>query len=362
MKSPSTYDSAGTSITQTVCMVHDALGRLVLVGNAAPCSGGPDALACRTEAAVTSVVARFEYDAMNRRVARTDGATGKKTYFSFLPGGETMGEYERTGVPASPWRTVREYVWLDGRPVAQEEHPGASERYTYAVHVDHIGLPRALTNSSGQTVWQATARPYGDIGETTFTDSVSGRTVVTNLRLPGQYDERLLASVGLQGPYYNWNRWYLPSLGRYLELDPIAKAGGFNGFYGPNWYGYAEGNPLRYTDPWGLWYLDLNLSGGWFGVGGTFGIMLDSKESSFHVYGGGGFMIPGVGGSITWSPGSVSPGWNFGLQGQAGPAGQVGYALDGGWFWEAGIGWPPGASLTGYYVSRELMKPEEKCR
>jgi hypothetical protein len=26
--------------------------------------------------------------------------------------------------------------------------------------------------------------------------------VVTNLRLPGQYDERLLASVGLQGPYY----------------------------------------------------------------------------------------------------------------------------------------------------------------
>ncbi len=197
----------------------------MLVGNAAPGSGGPDALACRTEAAVTSVVARFEYDAMNRRVARTDGATGKKTYFSFLPGGETMGEYERTGVPASPWRTVREYVWLDGRPVAQEEHPSDAERNTYAVHVDSIALPRALTNSSGQTVWQATARPYGDIGETTFADSVSGRTVVTNLRLPGQYDERLLAAVGLQGPYYNWNRWYLPSTGRYLEFDPIAIGG-----------------------------------------------------------------------------------------------------------------------------------------
>ena len=130
LSSISTYDAAGTSITQTVCMVHDALGRLVLVGNAAPGSGGPDALACRTEAAVTSVVARFEYDAMNRRVARTDGATGKKTYFSFLPGGETMGEYERTGVPASPWRTVREYVWLEGRPVAQEEHPRATRSGT----------------------------------------------------------------------------------------------------------------------------------------------------------------------------------------------------------------------------------------
>jgi len=71
---------------------------------------------------------------------------------------------------------------------------------------------------------------------------------VTNLRLPGQYDERLFGSLGLQGPYYNWNRWYLPGVGRYLEPDPIALAGGFNGEFGPEWYGYAAGNPLRYTD------------------------------------------------------------------------------------------------------------------
>jgi RHS repeat-associated protein len=85
-----------------------------------------------------------------------------------------------------------------------------------------------------------------------YGELAADRPIVTNLRLPGQYDERLLASVGLQGPYYNWNRWYLPSLGRYMELDPIAAGGGFNGFYGPNWYGYAEGNPLRWTDPEGL--------------------------------------------------------------------------------------------------------------
>jgi hypothetical protein len=50
-----------------------------------------------------------------------------------------------------------------------------------------------------------------------------------------------------------------------MELDPIAKAGGFNGFYGPNWYGYAEGNPLRWTDPPGLdaTVTDLNLPFPW---------------------------------------------------------------------------------------------------
>ncbi len=39
-----------------------------------------------------------------------------------------------------------------------------------------------------------------------MSDPLSARTVVTNLRLPGQYDERLFQQVGinLQGPYYNW--------------------------------------------------------------------------------------------------------------------------------------------------------------
>jgi len=44
-------------------------------------------------------------------------------------------------------------------------------------------------------------------------------------------------------------------MGRYLEVDPIVLQGGFNGSYGPNWYGYAEGNPLRYVDPLGVYYL-----------------------------------------------------------------------------------------------------------
>lgn len=51
---------------------------------------------------------------------------------------------------------------------------------------------------------------------------------MTNLRLSGQYDERLLGPLGLQGPYYSWNRWYLPGVGRYLELDPLAVKGDIN--------------------------------------------------------------------------------------------------------------------------------------
>jgi len=171
---------------------------------------------------------------------------------------EPASKLARTG---TTWTKVQDYVCLDGRPLAQIEYPTATTTYNYYLHTDHIGLPRAMTNQAGQLVWNTYARPFGDVAEKTMVDPLSGRTVVTNLRLPGQYDERLLGSVGLQGPYYNWNRWYLPGVGRYLELDPIALRGGRNGPHGPDWYGYGYGNPLRYDDPTGLIPISPSLAG-----------------------------------------------------------------------------------------------------
>ncbi len=57
----------------------------------------------------------------------------------------------------------------------------------------------------------------------------------------------------MQGPYYNWNRWYLPGVGRYLESDPIASAGEAKAVsWTPDWYTYVMGNPLVYTNRMGL--------------------------------------------------------------------------------------------------------------
>jgi hypothetical protein len=48
--------------------------------------------------------------------------------------------------------------------------------------------------------WSCSSSPRTPSGSTcTYGRTASGRPIVTNLRLPGQYDERLLGSVGLQG-------------------------------------------------------------------------------------------------------------------------------------------------------------------
>jgi RHS repeat-associated protein len=62
----------------------------------------------------------------------------------------------------------------------------------------------------------------------------------TNIRFPGQWAD---AETGLN---YNYFRDYDPTLGRYIESDPIGLGGGLNTF------GYVGANPVGYFDRWGL--------------------------------------------------------------------------------------------------------------
>jgi RHS repeat-associated protein len=234
--------------TAAVCLRHDPLGRLVLVGTGRASGYG---MSCVTDAEVKSTAASFRYDVQGRREARWLASTGEWTYFVHAQSGELLSELR---VVNGTWRPVRDYVWLEGRPLAQIEY-GSGIARIYYVHADQLGTPRNLTSSERAVVWTAGLQPYGEVAEITTPDPVTGQTVVTNLRLPGQYDERLFAAAGisgLQGPYYNWNRWYLPGVGRYLELDPVALEGGFNSGFGVDWYGYARQNPLSWTDADGL--------------------------------------------------------------------------------------------------------------
>ena len=89
-------------------------------------------------------------------------------------------------------------------------------------------------NKAGEATWKARYEAFGKAR----IDNAS--TAQINLRLPGQYFD---AETGL---HQNWNRDYVPGIGRYVQADPIGLAGGLNR------YVYAESNPLMQIDPKGL--------------------------------------------------------------------------------------------------------------
>nr|WP_082591474.1 RHS repeat-associated core domain-containing protein [Duganella sp. Root198D2] len=127
----------------------------------------------------------------------------------------------------------------------------------YFIHTDQLNTPRAITNGSGNLVWQWDSDPYGK--DAANAQPAGQLNFTFNQRFPGQQFDRE------SNLHYNYYRDYDPQFGRYLQSDPIGLEGGMNT------YGYTEANPIIYADPNGLSALGFGDSGGDDGSEGAAG-------------------------------------------------------------------------------------------
>ncbi|WP_211327524.1 RHS repeat-associated core domain-containing protein [Umboniibacter marinipuniceus] len=162
---------------------------------------------------------RLTRDESNQLVQLKNGS--QSDYFTFV-GANLLSHWDE-----SKTKHI-DYIYLNGQLLSV--HNTNTFRH---IATGHLGQPVGMFKDVAATdlVWRGVHNGY-DIEETTTTESL-------HVKFPGQYD-----IIG-NGLYFNYHRDYDPSIGRYLQSDPIGNAGGVNT------YAYTNGNPVMMVDPWG---------------------------------------------------------------------------------------------------------------
>lgn len=172
-------------------------------------------------------VESYVYDGHGRRVVATDSASGLPIISMFSQAGTLLYQWNL--------RLNRqiEYIHLGSRLVAQREQPvgGGTVNVKY-LHTDALGTPLLETGPTGAQVQTAEYDPWGRLLNHPVTDKVG---------FTGHLQD------GSTGLTYMQQRYYDPSIGRFLSVDPVTP------YEKPitnfNRYVYALNNPYRFTDP-----------------------------------------------------------------------------------------------------------------
>jgi RHS repeat-associated protein len=204
-----TYDGAGnTTGNGILALAYDGRGRL------------------------TGLNSGYSYliNGLGQRVAKS-GATGT-SYYVYDEQGRLIGEYDAAGA------LHEELIYLADTPVATIRPKAGGGTDLYFIYTDHLNSPRLIINQTNQKVWEWKLDAFGAGAPDENPSGVGAFTF--NLRFPGQYFD------GESGLHYNYFRDYDPTIGRYVESDPIGLDGGMNAF------SYVASNPLRFLDAFGL--------------------------------------------------------------------------------------------------------------
>ncbi|WP_421569286.1 RHS repeat-associated core domain-containing protein [Stenotrophomonas sp. PD6] len=177
----------------------------------------------------------YAYNHLGERVLRMPVGKAAETSM-YDESGRWLGSYSATGQP------LQQVIWMGDYPVAVISSPSPGVPEIARVEPDHLGTPRVVIDPArGVPIWEwsMASEAFGNQMPNTDPDR-DGVKFELALRFPGQQ------ATDASGMYYNYQRDYEPSVGRYSQRDPIGLAGGISG------YAYASGRPTTKFDPSGL--------------------------------------------------------------------------------------------------------------
>ena len=174
----------------------------------------------------------YTYDAFNRLSTYTaDGITASYTY-----DGDNLRQSKTVN-----GSTVNHL--LDGANVVADIYPDSTNIYVYGNGVELFKTGGQTSRYTKSYRGDVTTVTTGDERTEYFYDNFGNKQKDTDTSTnPFEYcGEYFDDETGL---IYLRNRYYDPTIGRFITEDPIRD--------GENWYVYAGNNPVNFVDPWGL--------------------------------------------------------------------------------------------------------------
>jgi RHS repeat-associated protein len=209
-----------------------------------------DVLNRMTEAVNGSITNQYWYDPFNRQAKKSVSGTDTNYLYD---GSQRIADYNDSLTLQNRYirgdRLDETFLYVSGSDT------------TY-LHADRIGSVIAESDSVGANTNKYLFSPFGE----SVSVSASGY---------GFTSQRYDAEIGL----YNYKaRFYSPSIGRFLQPDPIGFAAG-----DLNLYSYVGNDPLNLTDPSGN--QESTQEGFWSNFNFLTGYMLGTDPSNYHFYG-----------------------------------------------------------------------------
>ena len=244
--SPETKEYVSEYIPQDAVMEYDAANRLISYNGE---TVKYDADGNMTYGPLDGEMTTFEYDCRNRLIRAGD------TYYSYDAENirtETKStnytENYVTDRVSSPYRVLQiTEERVGGKAETNNYYYGIGLIYekidtdTLVYHFDHLGSTRKITGKDGHIRCVFSYDTYGEIKSSWL----EGKEDIRFL-----YNGALGVITDTNGLYYMRQRYYNPTIKRFINQDILI--GHVTDSQSLNRYAYVQGNPVNYTDPFGL--------------------------------------------------------------------------------------------------------------